>query len=387
MTVTKGKRENGIVHSNGTNKSDEINSFQSVNEKKMKSRFWAYFWWFFGGLFGAHHLYLGRDAHAFIWFSTLGGYFGIGWLRDFFKIPTYVDDANDHPKYVEWFKFNVRHNKKPPFSTVRFVGAIIISYIWGQLTWMAIPQEEIYGMNLRPLMILVPFSVALGVWVVGNIGREEGSLWVSLVTAYMIYPTLYYIGDDSTWLSLMVVLTTLAFDTFSKKWRLKPREKRSPMKRCLALSCAICLYLSLWTSYFYFNAVVTDSDGEEIRLSEAVKHFFTSPIWLDLKTTLWSTWEQMKNQGFWATWHQLIDMSDLRGEINAYRVLGLSQTASESEITAKWRSLSKEYHPDKVKGSDEERRAAQERFMEIQQAYEILSSTKNRRQRRNRRAG
>lgn len=49
--------------------------------------------------------------------------------------------------------------------------------------------------------------------------------------------------------------------------------------------------------------------------------------------------------------------------------------------------LSKEHHPDKVKGSAEERKAAQNRFMEIQEAYEILSSKKNRRQRKNRRNG
>lgn len=39
-----------------------------------------------------------------------------------------------------------------------------------------------------------------------------------------------------------------------------------------------------------------------------------------LKTTLSTTWEQMKQQGFWATWQQLVDLSDPRGEINAYRV-------------------------------------------------------------------
>lgn len=69
-----------------------------------------------------------------------------------------------------------------------------------------------------------------------------------------------------------------------------------------------------------------------------------------------------------------------------FKVLGLSQTASQSEVTAKWRSLSKEHHPDKVKGTDDERKAAQDRFMDIQQAYEILSSKKSRRQRKNRRS-
>lgn len=47
-----------------------------------------------------------------------------------------------------------------------------------------------------------------------------------------------------------------------------------------------------------------------------------------------------------------------------------------------WRKLSRENHPDKVK-DEKSRKAAQERFMEIQQAFEILSNNKNRRNRRN----
>lgn len=57
-------------------------------------------------------------------------------------------------------------------------------------------------------------------------------------------------------------------------------------------------------------------------------------------------------------------------------------TASQTDITSAWRTLSKENHPDKVK-DDSKKREAQLRFMEIQQAYEVLSKIKNRRSRRN----
>ena len=63
-------------------------------------------------------------------------------------------------------------------------------------------------------------------------------------------------------------------------------------------------------------------------------------------------------------------------------MLGLTRDASQQEITSVWRKLSRENHPDKVK-DEMARRAAQERFMEIQQAYEILSNSKHRRHRRN----
>lgn len=235
-------------------------------------------------------------------------------------------------------------------------------------------------------MILIPAVVALGVWTVGNIGREEGPIWACLIAAYALYPTLYYIGDDTTWVFLMVVASSLAFDSFSKQWRLKPRKKRKIGKRAVLLFLALTLYFSLIGSYLYFNAVITDSEGEEIKLSEAIQHFLTSPIWVDMKASLEATWNQVVHQGFWATWAQLVDLSDPRGEINAYKVLGLSQTASQNEVTARWRTLSRDNHPDKVKGSQEERLKAQEKFMEIQQAYEILSKAKHRRQRRNRRS-
>jgi DnaJ family protein C protein 22 len=63
-------------------------------------------------------------------------------------------------------------------------------------------------------------------------------------------------------------------------------------------------------------------------------------------------------------------------------VLGISSRASQQEITAKWRALSREFHPDKMKDPTL-KKAAQEKFVEIQQAYEILSNIKYKRNQRN----
>lgn len=125
-----------------------------------------------------------------------------------------------------------------------------------------------------------------GVWTIGNIGREQGSIWIALCSAYLLYPTLTYIGDDNMWVFLMVVAASLSFDTFSKQWRLKPRKRKNIIQRIFYLGLAAALYTFLLGSYLCFNAVVTDSEGEEIKLSEAIQHFLTSPIWLDLKVNL-----------------------------------------------------------------------------------------------------
>ncbi len=52
-----------------------------------------------------------------------------------------------------------------------------------------------------------------------------------------------------------------------------------------------------------------------------------------------------------------------------YEVLGVEKTASPSEIKKAYRKLAKQYHPDVNQGDDK----AQEKFKEINEAYEVLS--------------
>lgn len=80
-------------------------------EKGKKSVFWAYVCWLFGGFFGLHLFYLERDAHAFLTWSTFGGY-GIGWLADATKIPKYVRDCNEDPTFLKEFVEKLQKYKK-----------------------------------------------------------------------------------------------------------------------------------------------------------------------------------------------------------------------------------------------------------------------------------
>lgn len=349
-----------------------------------KSVLWAYVLWLFGGIFGLHLFYLERDSHAFLTWSTFGGY-GLGWLADITKIPRYVRDVNNDPKFLEEFIQKVRKNKKPPFSTSRFISAITVGYLWGQLLLLAIPEDEFGGINWKFLQWLVPAGTTAGVWAVGNIGRETGTPWKSLVCAYVAYLSRWYFFDESIWLTTVVFTSALAFDSFSKRWRRKPREKKSIVKRIAVLALCGTLYLSMWSAYFYFNGKVTDSNGDEIPVHEAVHHFFTSPWWTDLKQSLYDVYTYAQHHGWYEVWKQIIDLSDPQGEQNAYKVLDVSPTASQSEITSKWRHLSREWHPDKIK-DPQLKSEAQNKFMEIQQAYEILSNIKTKRKRKNKKS-
>lgn len=171
-----------------------------------KSIWTTYLLWLFGGIFGLHHFYLGRDRQAFIWWATLGiyeymqidfftcikyqsvfqiagGYFGVGWIVDFFKIPEMVRDANEDPEFISKFKDKLREHRKPPFSMIRFSGAFMVAYLFGQMIMIAIPEHDFGGINWSFLHWLIPFGVSLGIWFFSFI--HAAFIWTDF---YNIFP-------------------------------------------------------------------------------------------------------------------------------------------------------------------------------------------------------
>ena len=64
---------------------------------------------------------------------------------------------------------------------------------------------------------------------------------------------------------------------------------------------------------------------------------------------------------------------------NYYEILGVSKTASDDELKKAYRSLSKKYHPDLQQGkSDSEKKEAEEKFKEINDAYNTLKDSDKR---------
>src|SRR5215212_4923678 len=57
-----------------------------------------------------------------------------------------------------------------------------------------------------------------------------------------------------------------------------------------------------------------------------------------------------------------------------YEVLGLSRGASEDEIRKAFRKLARKYHPDVAR----DKKSAEEKFKEINEAYEVLSDPEKR---------
>lgn len=66
-----------------------------------------------------------------------------------------------------------------------------------------------------------------------------------------------------------------------------------------------------------------------------------------------------------------------RSPRNPYEVLGLQPGASIEEVKKAYRQLAGKYHPDKVTHLGEEfQKLAEERFKQIQQAYQVIAGSR-----------
>lgn len=344
--------------------------------ERRKSVFITYVLWILWGWFGVHHLYLGRDIHAFVWWSTVGGVCGLGWFRDLWRIPTYVEDANLSPDQADELKRKIKSGREPTFNVSRFAGQMLVGYFYGILMRVAIP-ETIPKMTIG---ILVPLAVAAGVWLVGNIGRERGDFKYAFFGCILSYAIITFLNSDEPGNMYVSLFGAMSFQ-YKREYKREIRQQKPSLWKRLKLLGLGCLVIcALWCSFFYFNAEVTTEDGEKIKLRDAVNHFFNSPAWLEFKETIQQLYEEGQKNGWDKLYDDFVKAIDPRGEKNAYKVLGLTENASQQEIRRRYKKLAVQWHPDK---NPDNKELAQKKFMEVQEAYEILSQIKSSRADRN----
>ena len=98
---------------------------EAAEEGCSKSPVLTFVLWLTLGWFGAHHFYLGRYRHGFVWLATLGGGFGFGWLAEIWRLPAYVRAANNGGRSV---RCPTEEGPRPSVAWERLIGELIFSF-------------------------------------------------------------------------------------------------------------------------------------------------------------------------------------------------------------------------------------------------------------------
>ncbi|XP_065670578.1 dnaJ homolog subfamily C member 22 [Hydra vulgaris] len=347
----------------------EYKDYDELPKYPTKSLFITYLLWFFFGWCGLHHFYLRRDSQAFIWWSTFGGYFYLGWVRDIWRIPYYVEEANGEDVFMHQLKQKIFAKKPPTFNPSRFLGEILVGVWYGYLVHFAIPEKT----PSLLLGILVSIGITVGVYLVGNIGREKGPFVKPYIAAVVCFVLFNIIQDGGLSYWYCSFLSALVFNYY-RSYKQDVAKKTHLSTRISRLSGGAAIVFALWSSYFFFNASITYENGEKIYLRDSVNHFFKSPAWTDFKSTMSDIYSKSKNKTWNDFYEELVKALDPTGETNAYKVLGLNNKSSEEEVRRAYKKLAVKWHPDRH--SDNTKDEAQRNFIEIQKAYEILSKRK-----------
>jgi len=353
----------------------------------------AYILYFLGGTFGLHHAYLNRPNQALAWYSTLG-LFGIGLLRDLFKIPYYVSLCRDDQQKDVTARARAANVEArdgiPPWSFSRMIMMIVFGTYFGFLVscLVALPRKEddgsddtlwwtnvVYG-------LLRAFGCSIGIWLVGNMGEE------------MIYTTkvpkegdTLLQPDDNLQKGEFMKLTQWCTGSFillnspalggiiyavrRRRYRPTMKPQQSSMKR-VGKHIMKCIVFSALMTIAIYNYGSINFNGHSVYLSDAVKNAINSNFWKEFD---WEQFRQQQQSSSGAGSDYLKKAFDISGERSARRTLGVARNASHAEVRSAYKKLALKYHPDKVgaDATEQEMEETNQQFVKVQEAYDVLN--------------
>ena len=309
----------------------------------------------------------------------------LGWLRDFWRIPTYVRDVNEDEEFMEHFLIEISRRNGPKITKNfhRIVAQVMFGVFYRNLVYSAIPWESTV---MDYTTLILPMGTAFGTYMVSNVGRQKSPFIFSLLGAYLgeflMGESHLLLGESNSFFTAGV---SMLFSTYGWEFR-RQKERHSCMKRLLVVMTIYGIFVGLCGSYIYFNASVETADGETIKVRDAIDNFLNSPAWQQIKTAFWvllsDMYESWKTGGFDNAWSKFKNMADIEGEDHAYIELGLEPGAPFKDVRKRYKELAREWHPDHHQG-EEKKREAQERFIRYNNAYTILEKIHKRRKKFN----
>lgn len=319
----------------------------------------AYALWALGGPLGLHHIYLERDSHALLWMVTLGG-FGLGWAREFIRIPSYVAEANRNAAEK---KRHQHPQALPPLGPVRFVGQVCVGIYFGAVALLGLNTFSFF------YLLVLPLSVGAGVHLVSTVGEQTSDVKKTLTTC-LITSTIFYGSSLS-----LVPISVAASVTAAQHRRYKPAQNKQDLVPRLYRLGLAWLALSAPIGYAIFHNTTATLHYLSDCLAAFLEMFWFIP-WLRnvLEYILLMPYRilcTVTGGGYYdETWRKVLEIllrEYTEKEREALKILSIKEEATFEDITRRYRELVKTWHPDHNPSKE-----AEATFLKIYDAYQLL---------------
>jgi len=373
----------------------------------MVSAFVAYVLLLVGGPLGLHLIYLGRNAQALVWASSLG-FFGVGLFRDLFCIPRYARecrlDASEvrskAAEIVEW------PSRPRDFSIAKGVAMCLYGAYLGGILRMCSTRKFAASFELSVDEMsdaLEVIGVSLGVWLVGTNGKDVVRYWMCflgcimgiLLRDFMFSIEGTYVGPGGVVFSSLVTVVLANWNT--RQWNATWLEAKHPLvwkklrEEKRNSSCGMCFGMTkVYLAFMVFSVIslvglyqhgeypVRDDvtgDRYVVPLKFLVDQYFEEHAenFEEAFEGLERIREFIEREGFIEFLRRLREQSPKYAREEAFKVLDLPPDANTAQIRKRFRELSKKYHPDMwVSASREIQEMKAQEYERIVQAFEVL---------------
>ena len=360
------------------------------------ARLWiAAFLWFMLPPLGLYHLYLGRDQHFCLHVLTGGG-LSVGWLRDGFHLRRFVRLANEESTT----------EPSAQVGPARLAGMLLVGYMCGVVVGHLVPPD-LPQPDWKPLSLTMQaLGAAIGAGAVGSVPRSattalRSSTLRTLLGAFVgcaalpqaraALAAVPFEWDALRQLLPLSVLPALgAALGFGSAARLErgrtPRHRAAGLLRRVAC-LAVCVQSASVAQQAAYALHAAEHEG--LTYAEPAHPLLRSPMWwADARRGAYTLLrDELPAHGVRHALTRALELLDLSGEERARRVLGVGRDASAAELRRAYRALALRHHPDKAppggagsgaaaatsSSSSSSSTASEQRFREVQHAYEMLS--------------
>eukprot|EP00049_Salpingoeca_infusionum_P024308 m.15584 g.15584 ORF g.15584 m.15584 type:complete len:407 (-) comp6673_c0_seq1:209-1429(-) len=365
------KAKSNVKASGKGDRSPPSNSSTAVDEQPaQKNVLVAYLLYFFGGALGWHHLYLDREAQASLW-SVTGGGFGFGLLFDFFRIPSYVSEAN----IDDVFRDSRRHRNRCQ-NIIRtlplLLGIVVFVPFVRMIVLSALPHHP-ENMIISSRLLCVPLgalatsmlTIALSTQSYRQVRTKAVLVASVLMELYLAYAytdvegdgsggeemlsveelATYSVGTVSSNMLALVVAFTLKYTQFEDLPR-APKRRGSWRKIRNYTLIAVLFWLLVGSNVLYNTTLGVDENGEPKQTKKILEDFFNSEQWQIIKQRLGQAASFCaKNPG--ECFNTVSEWFEEHNTSSAYQTLGLSDNATDAEVKKAYRQKMRQFHPDK----------------------------------------